>query len=279
MAVILDHEHGVNQQNCGHPACREAVSRYRKQWAVDRLAGKARVVDAEPVKRHIWTLMYDYQWSQRAIAGEAGVAVQVVNKVLHGQKRMLVAKAQAILAVDPEKVPAKPSKQTTEPFVWKRGAVRRLRALMAIGWPGSVLHERLGFSASNVIHQQGRWITRSKHDAIAALYRELSMRPGPSGHARTCAAKAGYPGPLAWGDIDNDDEPDLDEGEPVDDDYLDEAAILRRMAGEQVKLTDPEKVELIRRWVADGRTLGECGRTTGLKVDRYFRFKDQEGAA
>jgi hypothetical protein len=51
------------------------------------------------------------------------------------------------------------------------------------------------------------------------------------------------------------------------------------MAGEQVKLTDPEKVELIRRWVADGRSLGECGRVTGLKVDRYFRLKDQEGVA
>lgn len=90
------------------------------------------------------------------------------------------------------------------------GTVRRLRALSAIGWSQSYLAARLGKATSAVhILVVGRHdrVQRRIADAVAALYDELSMTPGPSEYARTTARRNGWAAPLAW-DEDAIDQPD-----------------------------------------------------------------------
>lgn len=52
---------------------------------------------------------------------------------------------------------------------------------------------------------------------------------------------------------------------------IDPVAVERRLAGDRsVRLTTAERFEIIRRWVATGRSLNECKRVTGLRPDRYL---------
>lgn len=96
------------------------------------------------------------------------------------------------------------------------GTVRRLRALIAIGWSQSDLAARLG-----VTQQQVSLLTRGIHpevhvstrEAVTRLYDQLSMtvpthRPAHSvNRTRADAARKGWAPPLAWDDdqIDNPD--------------------------------------------------------------------------
>lgn len=192
---------------CTHPECREYRLRYRKRWQYEREHGHLRTVDAEPVSRRIWTLM-GAGWTARAIAGAAETSPSVVTRLSSGDQTRVTRKVAArILAVDPSGLPLTPSKQTTEPFVSRVGSVRRIQALLFMGWSHAAMYERSGVRTQMVLAQQGRWVTRSTHDKVAALYDALWSKPGTSAHARTWARKLGYAPPLAWDDIDRDAEP------------------------------------------------------------------------
>lgn len=87
------------------------------------------------------------------------------------------------------------------------GTRRRIQALAAIGWPLRELATRLDVLPSAVNHWTRRpLVHRSTAVKVAELFEQLSMTLGPSARARTCAQKAGWPPPLAWGeDIDDPD--------------------------------------------------------------------------
>jgi hypothetical protein len=85
---------------------------------------------------------------------------------------------------------------------------------MRLGWPAREINTRLhqlGIAdrraAENLLNQPGRWVLRSRHDAVATVYRDLCTTPGPSTLARRHAEKNGYPGPMDWDDIDHDEAP------------------------------------------------------------------------
>src|SRR5690606_16440082 len=61
---------------------------------------------------------------------------------------------------------------------------RRIRALLALGWPHPELHARSGVRTSVTLNQAGEWVTRATADAITALYNDLAMTPGPSARTR-----------------------------------------------------------------------------------------------
>lgn len=94
-------------------------------------------------------------------------------------------------------------------YVPGHGTRRRIRALTAIGWPYQELAVRLGVTWSGASQLARRPestpVTPRIRDAIAALYEELSMVPGPSLRARTWAAKRNWAPPLAWDDDTIDD--------------------------------------------------------------------------
>lgn len=187
---------------------------YGKRWRQERAQGILRIVDATEAKRRLDTLV-GAGWSARAIAGTAGVSVQCITKILNGQPRANRTTVAAILTVDPETVPQAASKQTTEPFVPRVGAVRRIQALLAMGWPHHEQQRRSGVSTAMILSQRGRWITRSTHDKIAALFTELAMTHGPSAHSRGWARRLGYALPLQWDDIDHDPAPTVNNHEQL----------------------------------------------------------------
>lgn len=97
------------------------------------------------------------------------------------------------------------------------GVERRVRALQAIGWSMDLIAAEGGWKDRDSIWYFVRGdsvtCTRRTAERIEAVYRKLSMTPGPSRITAIRAEKAGWPPPLAWDDIDNPDErPTL--GEP-----------------------------------------------------------------
>lgn len=204
--MILDHTHGVPTQRCDHPDCRTAVLRYAKRWRHDRSHGLLRTTDARPVQMHLATLL-GHGMSLRSIAGQAHLSAAAVSRLNRGeQPRIRHATAAAILAVQPGI--AERSYGRFGPFVPRVGTTRHIQALLAIGWTHVALTSVCGHRTACLLHQQGRWVTRGTHDDIAAMYRRLCHRPGPSQRSRNRAARMGYLPPVCWDDIDLDAEPD-----------------------------------------------------------------------
>jgi hypothetical protein len=94
------------------------------------------------------------------------------------------------------------------------GSIRRIQALVALGWTVKELGERLGSRTqlSVLIYGAPAFIFPATAVKIAALYEELSMRLPPettrgdkfkASRARNVARREGWPPPLAWDDIDD----------------------------------------------------------------------------
>ena len=157
------------------------------------------------------------------------------------------------------------------------GTRRRLRALMRIGWSAELIaqHTDVGMSTIQALTSRTtiKVVYRRTNDRIIKVYDELSGRPGPSKEAVKHATRLGYVSPLAWEYVDIDDpsaEPVGLTGRYIVGDYIDEAAVLRRMAGEMVTLTKAERIEVVTRLRAAQWTYSRIEHHTGLKTDRYI---------
>lgn len=241
---------------------------YQKRYQLRKLRGETAYVDTTAARTHIATLQ-GLGWSLRSIAGQSGVAVGTVHRIAtKRQHQARPAAVMAIVSVHPSSLPSKPSTQTSEPFVPRVGTVRRIQALLFMGWSHAELKRR-GVDSANLLHQQGRWVTRSTHDTVSAVFARLWMTPGPSTRTASRAKARGYSGPLDWDDIDHDTEP---RHAGTDAAYLDHAAIQRRADGDRtVTLTAAEATELVESWLRDGGTVNDCERVTGLNVARVRR--------
>lgn len=149
-------------------------------------------------------------WSLRAIAAHAEIALSDLSRFVRGEAD-LPHVVHRILQVDPDTIPTrttpgKPGVQA-EPFVSRIGTVRRIQALLYMGWTHADMQARSGLKTTCLLSQQGRWVTRSTHDRTAELYRALSHILGPSDATRARARKRGYAGPADWDNIDLDEAP------------------------------------------------------------------------
>lgn len=270
--------HDGEHKSCQEPACVEHRARYHKRWAYERSHGKLRTTDALPARRHIETLI-GAGWSYRAIAGSADLSPSTIHRVGRGWQDAITRSAESrILAVGG--LPEAPAASSHEPFVPRIGSTRRMQALLFMGWTHRAMQEHCGISTAVTLNQEGRWVTRSKHDAIAAMYDELALTPGPSQRTRDRARRLGYVGPMSWDDIDHDPAPVADEVETGMRDPsapVDEIAVQRFLDGDhKVPLNLLEKRELVRHWVAAGRSLNDLERL-GWNPGRYI--EREEGAA
>lgn len=100
-----------------------------------------------------------------------------------------------------------------------RGSIRRIHALVAIGWSMEHQAERLGINkrviqgfAAKSPETRTRVATAKRY---ADLYDELHMTPGPSQRARLIAKRKGWMPPLAWDDIDDPGEQPNLRGRPI----------------------------------------------------------------
>lgn len=134
-----------------------------------------------------------------AIAAAAGVAPTTVER-MHLRKRIKRDIEAKVLAV---------TGPTTVGMIPGWRSTRRLRALSAIGWTNQEMADRIGCyqaEVSALILGKREWTQVARFDAIAAVYEELNMRPGPSKQARERAQAKGYVPPLGYDDIDDPNE-------------------------------------------------------------------------
>jgi transcriptional regulator with XRE-family HTH domain len=155
----------------------------------------------------------------RRIAELAGVPRNSIKEILSGRpgrapaEKLLGRNAEAILAVEPDPAPGT--------NVTACGTVRRLRALVAIGYTQSYLCERLGVLPGNgcrIFRGEQDFVTAATAHRVTELFTELSMTPGPSQRSRNHARKNRWAPPLAWDDDLIDDPnatPDLGQREKV----------------------------------------------------------------
>lgn len=168
-------------------------------------------VDATPTRNHIASL-HGHAWSNRAIAAATDglVSDKAIGAIARGRNRGLVRDYTewAILEIDPEAIPGSTVKGR-QPRVSKVGAVRRIQALLAIGWTHEHISKAVGFQTGSFIHYTTAGLCLlSTHRKVAAAYRRLSVRPGPSERTRALALRRGYATPAQWDDIDRDEAPE-----------------------------------------------------------------------
>jgi transcriptional regulator with XRE-family HTH domain len=282
-----DHQHGSYAcyvlDLCRCLPCAAANNDYEsnrlRQQAYGRWNG---LVDAEPARVHVRRLMAQGMGLKR-ICAVSDVSQGQVWKLLYGKKRQdgsrtpskrITPRVEAnILAVRLDLADGAKIDST--------GAVRRIQALVALGWSQSKIAARLGILRSNFTElAQGRTgITVVHEKAVRALYDEWSMQlPPETGHrdkiaaarSRNYAAVRGWEPPLAWDDETIDDRAAAPymTGE-VDAVYVDQAAVQRRLGGDKsVPLTRPERAEVVRRLLAQGVTKNDIERRTGINPHR-----------
>lgn len=171
------------------------------QYQLDRHRGIRRYQSTAKVKERIEWLM-GQGFSAAAIAAAADVDRGTVLDALSGKNRMITLKKEKkIMAVTPEDIYAQPGRG----YVPAIGAVRRIQALITMGWRYKDLNELCGIRTEKVGEGAG-WIGRANHEKIRKLYDELWDKRGPAAQANiTRALNKGWAKPMAWDDDTIDD--------------------------------------------------------------------------
>ncbi len=201
------------------PDCRRAHSLRVKH----RLHNPIRI-DPGPAAEHVADLVAAGM-TVGEIANRAGVSHDTLTKLRKGhQQRMHRDTLARILAVRPASVPTA--------LVDITGTLRRVQALLFLGWRHEDMQRECGVRTSVLVHARDGHVTRATADRIAAMYDRLSMTPGPSRQTATRAQRLGYLSPLAWDD-DTIDDPGAwaSPGEDTDD-LPDDVVVDRLLRGE-----------------------------------------------
>ncbi|MEU3011101.1 DNA-binding protein [Nocardia asteroides] len=166
-------------------------------------------VAAEPVREHVRALIAAGM-SRRQICERAGLDRKRIAVLLREENPptfLWPATAEAFLSVPvPETADCA---KADHDLVLAIGTQRRLRALVALGWPQRHLAAELGIGARNftpLIHRAER-VTVARHRAVAALFGRLQLEPGPSSRARLYARRRHWALPFQW-DEEEIDRPD-----------------------------------------------------------------------
>lgn len=213
-------------RGCREPGCCDANYRYMKRLRLDHEHGHKRRVGSSPAANHVRMLL-STGWNQRQIADAAHCAHRIVGSLANDTQRTIHGSiASRIIAINPYPVPA--PAQYTDPT----GTMRRVRALVALGYPISHLAAAIGIwpaNLSRIAHGDLAQVTVGTADATKRVYRELSRRPGPSQRTRIRARREGWHGPLAWDDNIDDPTAEPDTTDMPDPELKrDELAALRR---------------------------------------------------
>lgn len=247
---------------------------HQKRHRLRKLRGETAFIDATPLRNHLSTL-FGAGWSLNSIAGVSGVAATTLSKVHRGdQLNVRPESISRVLAINPDALADRTNRDGREPFVARVGTVRRIQALMFLGWTAEAMREHCGMNTANLIHQQGRWVTRSTHDTVAAMYRDLCARPGPSVRTANRARKNGYVGPAAWHNIDRDPEPFYGLAPEEPEQEIDTVVVDRLLARQRVSSNNAEKLEAMRRWLGMGHSEKSLCDAHGWKYGRYVTRGD-----
>ena len=224
-----DHAHGetavcYNHHKCRCGDCREymAMLQYRREHM--KKAGRYdRFVPVGPVREHL-TMLAEHGIGYKHVAALAGVSVTTVGNALYGKvgskyprvrNRISRETAEKILSVKPVRGNLPPTAK-----IPARGSVRRVQALVALGWGLGHLADQLRISRGDM-HKfmKSDLVTVRRADLVDRVYSEMCMKTPPASttaerYARSralmTARKHGWVPPLAWDDIDSDSSPQAD---------------------------------------------------------------------
>lgn len=202
---------GCYQRGCRATACTQENYRYMSRLRLDYHRGERRRVDATQTRHHIERLIAR-DWTQAQIARAAKLAHHLIGDIRRGQQTVANSTALAILSI-----PIGPAPADTRD-VDATGTTRRLRALVAIGWPIEQLAPQFGIfptALGNIARGELANVRATTADTVALHYQHLILQPGPSNRARILAQKKGWHGPAAWNDIDDPNEQPEIAGGPV----------------------------------------------------------------
>jgi hypothetical protein len=162
---------------------------------------------AQPVADHIRTLLAAGA-SWRLMARHANCSMDSIHAILHGRPTITRALARRLMALRIEDV------ISSNRSVSAIGLTRRIRALHAIG------HTLRVIQADSDVDKKlistiacGKTTAVRIHNAerLISSYKRLSRIPGTNERARQRAKAEGWPGPMAWDDIDDPKaQPELD---------------------------------------------------------------------
>jgi hypothetical protein len=210
-------------------------------YLVQRSRGETGLVPSGPVTAHLKRVLASGRTITQ-IAKETGLSPQTVRDHSVGRRPALVkSKADVLLAVAP----------TADPYglVDATGTMRRMRAMVAMGHPQTVLAAEVGCAytyTSTLLHGQRATVTVSLDQAVQRTYAKLSMTVGPSVQARLKAQRLGWHGPLAWDEDTISDRravPQTDAQQPVATEGENVAA--RWLLGESVILGREDRREVL----------------------------------
>jgi transcriptional regulator with XRE-family HTH domain len=203
------------------------------------------LVDAEPVRRHLMHLR-ECGMPYQTAASVAGVAWKTTSYLLYGHPsqgkkpaaRIHIMNARRLLAVQFDVAYLHENTR-----IDGTGSMRRLQALVAMGWTNKDIADRLGVKEawvhSLLIGRRPKVYVRT-YRRIFELHRDLWDQQPPEDtveqqtkvlRAQRRAAKLGYVSTLAWDDIDDRRETPIVDPEPDGTEIVDEVAVRRVIDG------------------------------------------------
>lgn len=213
---------GCDQPWRSRRLCRNHYEAWRRrQQAYGR--STCQFVDAGPARAHIEALAAA-GISRKRLHVLSGVPLSSLSRIVAGRTERCEGPAKQIMPHVEAAILAVPI-----PTVWwthsadsrvgdPTGTVRRLRALVAIGWTQTELAARLGFTGANAsrLFLGHHKVTAATARRVAVLFDELSLQSGPSNAARARGARMGWLRPLDWDDDALDDPAALPAIDPDD---------------------------------------------------------------
>lgn len=258
---------------------------YNKAWEVgyarDRAQGRRRYVPATDTRAKLQELI-DGHVPIRAIARVSGLSGTAVAHILDGRHEQVQRKtATRIASLTLDDVYDQASGNV--PNV---GAVRRIQALMALGWRKADLAAE-GIPSGQLVTRSRDLISVEAWRKVRDVYDRLSMTPGPSQAARDRATARGYPPPLAWDDETIDEPRATPQHGECEEASIDSVAVDRAVArgctiarcDTDLPPTQDERVAAIRRLSAGGYSDGEIAQTFGLSSRTVLRLRHRHEIA
>lgn len=279
------HQHGTylahDKDGCRCMPCKVATRRRAKRVAFRTATGTSSYVDADPARAHVRELLDAV--TVRQIEERSGVhrtAIRVLVGDFPGRpasKRITRKTEAALLAVTGARIGPE-----SGGLVDATGTRRRLRALVALGWPVEQLRARLGVSSKTTwlltddgVADDVMAVTVRVRDAVCALYDELSMTlPEPS-RARTLAQRRAralsWVPPLAWDDDSIDDPAARPVRGAPEVHGVDPVAVDLAVEGHDVSLTRAERWAAVERLTRRGMPDGVIAQRVGVSENTVQR--------
>lgn len=191
---------GGGGHRCPCPPCRALDNAYEKRRRLLNATGRSLTIDATETVEHLRNLLAAGT-SQSQISEAAGIGRTQIHYLLTGHSKAIGrSRAARILALSPRPV--------GYVIIDATGTRRRLHALIAAGHRFADIADAAGLGptlVSDIVRVRNDKVRVATAEAVARVYKQLSMTTGGSVRNINRARRDGWAIPAAWEGIDIDD--------------------------------------------------------------------------